>query len=633
MVGAFGHGAGKSRTGQVAAYEGPALVLLLALAAVTVFSLTQSKPLALTRSVPLDATINGASLLIVLGAAYFALGEYMLYGLLASLCIGLAFLVFATADVGMGIVPLLLGWEHHITWISYGWAAERMAGGALLVAAALMAERRIPVYRRVRLAASGLLLTIAFSLVVAAVVYVAGPTTMSTSGQGPLQLIAGILFFLASILFWRESKIAGRTWYVWLGFSLAIAGFAQIQYTFHNYPVGVVQTGDILRLVFFTGILLALAAEWSQNYRRLRWQARELEASHILMTAPMVQDVAAVVHHIEQSAGQALHANARILVPDRNPLHSEDPLAAQMLLAGNPAHSWLDGDNRRPGDAGANGGRQGQIALGVPLRTADRRLGMLIATREGGDEFSTHDIRLLRSFGAQASILLERSLLYEEIEAGAILQERSRLAREIHDGLAQHLAFLKMRVSWLKRSPSSVDAQQLQDVEGVLETALIEARHAITTLRAEPQGTSTVEAIAGYAEEFGQVSGLEVEVSRQGGVAEVGPKTRVELLRVVQEAMNNVRKHACASRIDIEISPRDAGVEVSIRDNGIGFVMEGGIRGHFGLQIMRERAESVGGTLEVQSEPQVGTVVTIWVPGHESESEPAEPRPLGFAQG
>jgi two-component system nitrate/nitrite sensor histidine kinase NarX len=258
---------------------------------------------------------------------------------------------------------------------------------------------------------------------------------------------------------------------------------------------------------------------------------------------------------------------------------------------------------------------------------------MLTVARDGGDEFSTHDIRLIRSFGAQASILLERSLLYEEIEAGAILQERSRLAREIHDGLAQHLAFLKMRVSWLKRSPTSVDAQQLEDVEGVLETALIEARHAITTLRAEPQGTTTVEAIAAYAEEFGQVSGLEVQVTRAGMVPEVGPKTRVELLRIVQEALNNVRKHASASEIDIEVGPWESGVQVTVRDDGVGFEVDAEVRGHFGLQIMRERAESVGGRLEVDSAVRSGTAVTIWMPGHDSEPEPSHTRELGLAQG
>jgi two-component system nitrate/nitrite sensor histidine kinase NarX len=249
---------------------------------------------------------------------------------------------------------------------------------------------------------------------------------------------------------------------------------------------------------------------------------------------------------------------------------------------------------------------------------------MLIVSRAAGNQFSTHDVRLLRAFGTQASVLLERSMLYEEVAAGAILQERSRLAREIHDGLAQHLAFLKMRVAWLQRSSKSDDTSQLKDIESVLETALIEARHAITTLRAEPEGTSTAEAIDAYAQEFGQVSGLTVEVTSDSDVADVGPKTRVELLRVVQEALNNVRKHAQASNVSITILPDGTGMAVTIKDDGKGFSSDQNLNGHFGLEIMRERAESVGGSLDVRSFPDAGTQVCIWVPTHDAGSEVAE---------
>jgi two-component system nitrate/nitrite sensor histidine kinase NarX len=260
-----------------------------------------------------------------------------------------------------------------------------------------------------------------------------------------------------------------------------------------------------------------------------------------------------------------------------------------------------------------------QVTLGAPLQSAERRLGTLVVSRTNGDDFGTYEVRLLRAFGSQASMLLERSLLYEEIAAGAILQERSRLAREIHDGLAQHLAFLKMRVAWLQRSRS--DMPELGDIEGVLETALVEARHAISTLRSEPQGTSTVDAIAQYAEEFSQVSGLEVEVDGDEQLPVVGPKVRVELLRVVQEALNNVRKHAQASHIDLDIRAVQGGMRIAITDNGAGFDTERSAQGHFGLEIMKERTESVGGEFGISSTPHVGTEVHVWMPGRELEAE------------
>jgi signal transduction histidine kinase len=176
-----------------------------------------------------------------------------------------------------------------------------------------------------------------------------------------------------------------------------------------------------------------------------------------------------------------------------------------------------------------------------------------------------------------------------------------------------------MRVSWLRRAPATIDVSELADIEGVLETALIEARHAITTLRSEPEGTSTIEAIQAYAEEFSQVAGLAVQVALDNDVPEVGAKTRVELLRVIQEALNNIRKHARAARVLLDIHPLDGGVRVVIEDDGTGFGVDQTFEGHFGLQIMRERAESVGGSLQVRSETQAGTQVAVWVPALEKE--------------
>ena len=242
------------------------------------------------------------------------------------------------------------------------------------------------------------------------------------------------------------------------------------------------------------------------------------------------------------------------------------------------------------------------------------RLATLIVSHRVDEPFSEDDVRLLRACAVQASVLLDRSLLYEEVAAGAVMEERSRLAREIHDGLAQHLAFLKMRVAWLKRSPAAVDAAQLQDIEGVLGTALAEARQAISTLRSEPGTKTTVDAIASYVEDFGRISGLEVHIDVEDAAPDVGPRARAELLRIVQEALNNVRKHAAASRVDVVLCHGEGGLEVRVRDNGKGFRQDGAHAGHFGVEIMRERAESIGGTVQITSAPDAGTQVTVSVP-------------------
>ncbi|MGI8826967.1 MAG: histidine kinase [Chloroflexota bacterium] len=614
------------------AYELPAVALLLLLCLVTILSARHGTALNVIHSPGLAVSIAVASLLIALGAAYFALGEFILYGLSSSLYIGLAFLVFAAAHAGLGVVPLVASAVSNAGVVTYGWGVDRIVGGCLLVAAALLVKRTTPVFLRRRRVTTGTALVLALSLVSTVWAYHSTTAPVAASTDKALQLCAGALFFLASFIFWRIAKSSRRTWFFWLSFSLAIAGFAQLQYGLHLYPLGVVQPGDILLVVFFGGILLALMSQWTNDYRRLRWQARELEALQQLGTAPNVRVVHAVVAHIVQVVGESLGADARVLVADRAQTATRDPLSEQMLALG-AGCADVSGDGAAGVVVGFDEGGDGQVALGVPLDTSSRRVGMLVVVRPSGDQFSSHDMRLLRALGLQASVLLERSLLYEEVAAGAVLEERSRLAREIHDGLAQHLAFLKMRVSWLQRSAEPIERKQLKDVESVLETALIEARHAITTLRADVQSATAREAIEGYVEEFSHVAGVRMEVNCQPDVPDVGPKARVELLRVVQESLNNVRKHAHATCIALDIRAQDGGMEVAVRDDGEGFEVGRSLEGHFGLQIMSERAASVGGNLSVQSRPDVGTEVRIWVPSQETGVDAPTQSPFRTVQG
>src|SRR5579872_329774 len=214
-----------------------------------------------------------------------------------------------------------------------------------------------------------------------------------------------------------------------------------------------------------------------------------------------------------------------------------------------------------------------------------------------------------------------RVALGDELAASAILEERSRLARELHDGLAGHLAFLKMRVGWLRGSAEPVEPAALQEVEDVLAVALTEVRQAIAALRAGGDETTPVgDMIARHAAEFGQMSGLGIRVVQDVDLPAVGPRVRAELVRIVQEALNNTRRHAEATGVEVEIRARRAGLEVTLRDDGRGFGAHAGGRGHYGLAIMRERAESIGGTVEIQSGEGEGTMVRVWAPALSVES-------------
>lgn len=600
-----------------APYRTVASFVVLVLFTTTIVSLVKPGSVTLSHNQSVNVAIATASLLVALGAAFFLVTDFLLYGKLASFYLGYAFLVFGGASAGSGLLPLLLGWSRQMHFVPYGWALQRVVGSMFLFAAALLVDRHVAQGRRWRLVLVGITLTCTLVVSGTAGISLATGSAVPRGFQTVLQMASCIFLFGASILFWRSPRDDDSSrWFVWLSICLTVAGFSELQYAFHPYEPRSVQFGDLLRLCFYTGLLLTLGVEWGRGYKRLQLQAKELEALHSLMTPPSVQDVSAIIKHVVTVISRSLDVNARVVVGERGEAAYDD--SALQMIHLDERVVGVGSDTRRIVVAFENG-TNGMTAYGVPLNAGDRRLGMLVIDRGEEGEFSAEDLRLLRSFGIQASVLLERSLLYEEVAAGAVLAERSRLAREIHDGLAQHLAFLKMRVAWLQRSPANLDVSHLVDIEGVLETALAEARQAISTLRVAPAGTTTADSIATYAEEFGQISGLRVEVHTADGVPEIGPKARVELLRIVQEALNNVRKHAHAQSVRVRISSCEDGLEVRVHDDGVGFAVGADFEGHFGMDIMSERAQSIGGRLEVTSTAHTGTEVRVTVPVADQE--------------
>jgi two-component system nitrate/nitrite sensor histidine kinase NarX len=323
------------------------------------------------------------------------------------------------------------------------------------------------------------------------------------------------------------------------------------------------------------------------------------------MTAPEIRDLRRVIDHVVEVVGGALNCDVYLMIPGHHISEGTDVFSLMSGADIGTDRNAVVAFNEGPG------GREGYI---TGLLADARHLGSLAVSRPHGSPFSAADASMLRALSAQTALLLERSLLYEEVAAGAILEERSRLAREIHDGLAQHLAFLKMHVAWLQRSTGRVESQQLNSIENVLATALTEARQAITTLRVDAKATTTAEAIASYLEEFGRISDLKLFVRQDDHLPEVGPKARVELLRIVQESLNNVRKHAGATDVSVLMTTAGGRFTICVSDNGKGFDTAGNREGHFGVAIMRERAESVGGKLVVKSGSGRGTTVEVSVP-------------------
>jgi signal transduction histidine kinase len=229
---------------------------------------------------------------------------------------------------------------------------------------------------------------------------------------------------------------------------------------------------------------------------------------------------------------------------------------------------------------------------------------------------SRSDLRALR--GAYATLdRLRRS----EAER-ATLEERARLARELHDGLSQDLWFAKLKHERLVPQVPEEARELAMEVTQALDAAIAEAKQAVATMRvAADRDRPLHDLLAEAIEDFGERSGLRVDFSAADLPTSLPPRTQAEVLRVLQEALTNVRKHADATVVRVSAEVTSQTLRLRVVDNGRGFRPEDTNGDGMGLQGMRERARLMGGELMVLSQPSGGTSVELAVPL--SEAVPA----------
>jgi signal transduction histidine kinase len=193
--------------------------------------------------------------------------------------------------------------------------------------------------------------------------------------------------------------------------------------------------------------------------------------------------------------------------------------------------------------------------------------------------------------------------------AEAVEHERHRIARELHDGLAQELAYIRMEAL---RMAALKEDDRVNRLALAAERALEESRGAIATLRRERE-TSLSHELTEVAEELTDRAGARLSLRLQPDV-EIQPERRQALVRILREAITNGVRHGQATEVALELSGGE-GVRMAVRDNGGGFV-PGGARpsGGFGLTTMRERARAMGGDLTIRSDPGQGTLVEVNLP-------------------
>jgi len=272
----------------------------------------------------------------------------------------------------------------------------------------------------------------------------------------------------------------------------------------------------------------------------------------------------------------------------------------------------------------------------VPLRSRDRAVGILTVNSQTSREFSPADLEMLTTLGNQLGAAIENAALYNDMERRvqelaqrvehlAIVQERERISREIHDGLAQALALLNMRVnvaqSLLAAGQTEQARKELSEAAQVIDTANRDVREAITALRlTAPKGAEFVPTLQEFVLDFGLRNNISTDFAALDGARAVmlAPMAEVQLMRIIQEALTNVRKHARAQNARVSLARRGTRLVVTIEDDGQGFDMDAVLTGqnkkNFGLTTMHERAEGIGGFLDIQTQIGNGTRISVSVP-------------------
>ncbi len=262
----------------------------------------------------------------------------------------------------------------------------------------------------------------------------------------------------------------------------------------------------------------------------------------------------------------------------------------------------------------------------APLVVKGQVVGTLVLIKLAGEGgFDEADRELLVAFADQAAIAIENARLYEEAQAAAALEERSRLARDLHDAVTQTLfsaSLIAEALPALWETNPAEGRALLDDLRQLTRGALAEMRTLLLELRpAALVESNLADVLRQLAESVSGRSGIPVKVIQEGcALLELPERVHVALYRIAQEALNNVVKHAQARQVDVRLlcankpAPR---VELSIADDGKGFDPAVIPPDHLGLGIIRERAESIGAMLRIDSAVGRGTTIEVtWQSAH-----------------
>ncbi|MBI4319748.1 MAG: GAF domain-containing sensor histidine kinase [Chloroflexi bacterium] len=260
----------------------------------------------------------------------------------------------------------------------------------------------------------------------------------------------------------------------------------------------------------------------------------------------------------------------------------------------------------------------------VPLKAKGKVVGAIdLATREQRG-LTPRELQLLTSIGNQIGVAIDNARLHRRVQNLAIAEERGRIAREIHDGVGQVLGYVNTKTMAAKQhldaNELDLAREQLSELESAAKDVYADLREAILGLRSGLyRKNGFIPILEEYLESFFQMSQIPVafSVTPEGPGIQFDPQQEIHVIRIIQEALSNVRRHSGASQAWLGLEAADEQIIVTVRDNGHGYDasrLSRGERPRFGLQTMRERAEAIGGRLEIKSQHRSGTEVRLTIP-------------------
>lgn len=261
-----------------------------------------------------------------------------------------------------------------------------------------------------------------------------------------------------------------------------------------------------------------------------------------------------------------------------------------------------------------------ESVVSVPVRLQQRLIGEIDLFFRSTLQLTPDEVELLDALASHLASALEGLRAAALEREAAVGEERALLARELHDSIAQSLAFLKIQVQLLRGASQRAQADQVQialdELDAGLRESIGDVRELLVHFRTRTNTDDIEAALQETLQKFKQQTGLPTLLQIRGEGLPLPADVQVQVLHVVQEALSNVRKHAQASHVNLEVI-KGSQWSFVVRDNGHGFLVsrEHG-ETHVGMKIMHERAARIGAHVEVVSTPERGTTVTLTLPAH-----------------